>query len=303
MPTFKVQGRYLLFWALASVFLTMTTMVFGSIPLRLARQSLGRRSYWYGALFLSLGLSAFEKLTPLAILFVALVVLVGCFSEVEKVKGISFSKASSIAIFASFAATLLSLAAWKLMSGISITGALQEMIVQQLSQLSQNAIEGGKKIELARAILFLVPGTYIGLLTASLALSLTFERAVKKAPKGGLSYQKLLEFRTPGALVWLACLVVLGAHLDHGVMWLSVLSQNIFFVIIGVYFLQGAAIIVRSFELIKISPFWQALWLVLFFMQFLFVGVLGFVDYWFDFRERLQKRFSKSKQNLGRSLK
>jgi hypothetical protein len=84
--------------------------------------------------------------------------------------------------------------------------------------------------------------------------------------------------------------VILGAFLKHGKEPLEIASVNALNVLIVLYFFQGLAVISNVFRSFKVAPFWQAIWYTLFVLQlFLMVSLLGFVDYWLEFRVRLAR--------------
>jgi uncharacterized protein YybS (DUF2232 family) len=72
---------------------------------------------------------------------------------------------------------------------------------------------------------------------------------------------------------------------------LEALSHNALNVLLVLYFFQGLGVVARFFQVIKLSSFWQGFWYIMIVFQLLLlVSVLGFIDFWIDFRERLVKK-------------
>jgi uncharacterized protein YybS (DUF2232 family) len=105
------------------------------------------------------------------------------------------------------------------------------------------------------------------------------------------SSEELTLFRVPDPVLWFAMVAILGAFVKHGRPWLEVISLNALNVLAVLYFFQGLAVIASAFRVFKIGPFWQVLWYFVLVVQlFLMVSLLGFVDFWLEFRERLTRK-------------
>jgi uncharacterized protein YybS (DUF2232 family) len=105
-------------------------------------------------------------------------------------------------------------------------------------------------------------------------------------------------FRAPDACVWMMIVAILGAFLKHDFSEIKVVSTNLLNVLVVVYFFQGLAIVSYVFEALKVSPLWRGIWYLLILVQlFLMVSLVGFVDFWLEFRERLSRK--STQENKG----
>lgn len=101
----------------------------------------------------------------------------------------------------------------------------------------------------------------------------------------------LRDFRLPDALIWISIVALLGAFWDHGRATLQVLSLNVFYILVFLYFLQGMAVVVTYFDALKVSPFWRSIWLFVLIVQLLvLVSLIGFSDYWLDYRQKIARK-------------
>jgi hypothetical protein len=101
----------------------------------------------------------------------------------------------------------------------------------------------------------------------------------------------LRELRLPDAVVWILIAALLGAFGGWGGPVVEAVSANALNVCFVLFFFQGIAVVSRLFERLRLSAFWQTLFMALVVVYlFLFVSLLGLTDYWFDFRSRLAKR-------------
>lgn len=108
----------------------------------------------------------------------------------------------------------------------------------------------------------------------------------------------LYDFRNPDALVWVGIVTVLGAYLNQVPPQWQTVCLNLFYVVVFMYFLQGLAVAGMFFALLRVGAIWQGLWFFVAAVHMLpIVSVLGFTDYWVDFRGRMLRR--KARQTPG----
>ncbi len=72
-------------------------------------------------------------------------------------------------------------------------------------------------------------------------------------------------------------------------------------VILVLYFFQGLAVVMRAFEVLRVTGYWKFVLLVIIIMQlFLCISVLGIIDYWANFRERINRKATEwqNKENI-----
>jgi uncharacterized protein YybS (DUF2232 family) len=141
---------------------------------------------------------------------------------------------------------------------------------------------------------FLIIATIIGV-----AIALIAERRVTTSL--GLFWAnrtreiELVSFRVPDIVIWITIASIFGAFYHHGLNWVTVVSTNALNVLTVVYFFQGLAVVVAWFRVLRVSPLWRVFWYIVLVLQLaLAVALLGFADYWMDFRQRLSRMGKKS---------
>ena len=106
-----------------------------------------------------------------------------------------------------------------------------------------------------------------------------------------IQYPALASFRVPDAFIWITTASIFGAFYRHGNEMIETISINAINVLAVIFFFQGLAIASHLFRAYKISAFWQGLWYFVLVLQLFFlVSLVGFADYWLDFRERLTRK-------------
>ena len=94
-------------------------------------------------------------------------------------------------------------------------------------------------------------------------------------------------WKVPDSFVWVALASAGGAYFDFQPEWLHWVAANAFNIVIMLYFFQGLAVIADFFAIKRTSVVWRTIAYLLIFLQlFLMVAFLGFVDLWFEFRNR-----------------
>jgi hypothetical protein len=117
----------------------------------------------------------------------------------------------------------------------------------------------------------------------------TGEMAVEsKVPS---SRPQLATFRLPDALVWIFIASLLGTFGSFSSHVLEAVAVNAMNICIVLFFFQGIAVVARFFESVRLGMLWQTFFMLVIVVQlFLFVSLLGLLDYWLDFRARIAKR-------------
>lgn len=129
----------------------------------------------------------------------------------------------------------------------------------------------------------------------ALALAITLDRSIF-AGRERHNFHSLLNFELPDACVWLALFAIGGAQIQHNSELIKIVALNLLNVMICLYFLQGLAVMFSFFKTFRFGPVWQVLWLFVFVFQlFLFVAIIGFIDYWLDIRKRIYKKVAPTK--------
>src|SRR6185312_2927686 len=160
----------------------------------------------------------------------------------------------------------------------------------------------------AEGIVGQLPSMLIVVHVMSLAFALMLDR--RMAQLFGLQYEKiasaikLLDFKVPDPFIWLTMFSFLFSFVKVGPEWTSVVSLNVFNVMMGIYLFQGLAVLEVSFLAFRIGSFVRLLIYVLVVGQLFFLlSVVGVIDYWVDFRRRLRKwRANEKSRNSGENI-
>lgn len=286
----------------AAVVLSITTVVFGALPMRAMRRVYGRTIYWGSLLAVSLLIIALFS-PSYGLLVLTLAVAMGAYSEIEELGGSIFISGFAGAL-AGIGMTFLGVAIWVHRSSLPLIDVLREKLVPVVERLSN--MNGGSSVTVEMALQQLPSGLVIGLLTA-MAVSLIGENRVLhwvgydskrelERPQAGRS---LGTYRVPDVFIWLAIAAIFGAFFKHGNALVESISVNALNVLVVVFFFQGLAVVSHLFRTYRVSPFWQGLWyLVLVVQLFPVVSLVGFVDFWIEFRERLTRKPAENKKGI-----
>jgi len=192
--------------------------------------------------------------------------------------------------------TVVSAAIYTLRSGINLNETIRAGIDASITQTAALYQKGGFSAEELTAIqeafkqsvaLFgtIYPAALLLLLVVFAGLNLSLLRkSAGYLPRPPL-LGPLSAYRNPDHLIWLLIVPGFCLLLDNPVVFQPAL--NILIVVVGLYFIQGLAIIVMFFDRFAITPFMRGLFYVLLALQsFLVIGValFGIFDLWFNFR-------------------
>jgi hypothetical protein len=278
-----------LLFAAAALALPVATLALAAVPMRASRRIFGWRAFWIGhfAAALLLGLAG---ALPGAVALGLLTVLIGAYSEVEE-HGSSIFVSACFAVIATAGSAAVGFSALIGKTKGSIVGQIHDEVAEVARQMA----EYNPKIDInADAIFYQVPSLVAVLMIVALAMGLIWEnramRALKRPRAEGLREQ-LVAFRVPDACVWLAMASILGAFALRGKYpVIEGASMNALNVFVALYFFQGLAVVAQALEAFKVGAFWRGFWYVMIVIQLhLLVSLLGFVDYWVDFRAKLPK--------------
>jgi len=303
MTKWQLTGRYL-FFSVWAVLMTALTYVLGAASLRVLRQRLGRTGFWALAIGISAVLFA-ARAPQLSVAFLSLVVLMGVFAEFEELGcGLMLSSAFTLLFNTLLAAGGLAL--WMYYKGPTWTQVLLDAVKKVFEPLNQLS----PQIQINYFDLMLqLPSIILILWMAAIYLAVLLEDRLNVGTKGEVDAEALLPlpaspmrsqlptFRLPDACVWIFIASLLGAF--GGVPWraVEVISVNVMNITLVLFFFQGAAIVVQFFNKLRMGWFWQMLFMILIVVQlFLFVSLIGLMDFWLDFRARMAKRPTEAKR-------
>lgn len=283
----------------AAMLLSASTFVFGAIPMRAVRLAYGRLVYWGGFALASAGF-ALVGMPAYAILMFAMVVVVGVYTDVEEHGGSVFIS-GLLAILASLGMAALSGGLWIQRSKIHLMDEVRAIV----ATIEANAAAGRPNFNLnAEAIIQQLPSIAVIAVIAALALALICERralafVVKRPMTSPASEARLSSFRIPDVFIWLTIAALFGAFVKHGHSLVETVSVNSLNVLVILFFFQGLAVVSHAFRAFKVAPFWQGLWYIVLVLQlFLIVSLVGFVDFWIEFRERLARKSAATNKSI-----
>jgi hypothetical protein len=217
-------------------------------------------------------------------------ILVGVYSEVEE-HGLSIFNSAALGVLASVGAAGVGIGGYVLHTKNALQVLAHGWADKALEQFT--AMNEGAPVTI-EDLLQQAPSIVMIVLFITLWVALLWERPLRSlfrvAPKEVTSNERLLAFRVPDLGVWVMIASIAGAFIKHGVAALEVASLNVFNVMVAIYFFQGLAVVASAFRQMKLGPGWRALWYVLLVVYLNFiVSLLGLVDFWIDFRDRMAR--------------
>lgn len=283
----KKLDRTFLSLSLLGFLLTSLTVFLGAPVLRVLWSRSGSMLYWITGLILSPLFFQYEGHMALSVW-----VLIGLYSELES-KGVRW-------IWSGFLSLVVG---YILFAGGSIY-ELQKQGITSYSQFAENtknqlakATPGGlPPNESIEAVIQNMPAIAFVSLILVLVFGLSFERTVYRffrVPRERFAGQiRFLEFKMPDIFVWIAMFSFLGSFQE----WSGkIISTNLVFVCGFLFLLQGVAILEAFFNVIRASWFVRGLGYFLFVFQlFVALALIGFIDFWVNFRDRFRKMKSKA---------
>ena len=273
-------------------------LVLAGIPLMALRRLCGRAGYWAGAL-LVVSTLALTGLAPAAVIVTVLSFVIALYAEL-RLAHFAPSRAGVVALLSASAAVAIGFGSW-----------LKAFGREPLDRLKAIVFEYGKQILAANPNIKLdlelvwsqMPAVLVICLASGLALGLIFEsRLVNRLNRKIHDDEslRLYEFRNSDIFIWVSILATGGAFLDLQQPVFQIVALNVFYILVFLYFLQGLAVIATFFAVARVSVFWQWLWYFVLIVQLLpLVSLLGFADYWVNFREKiLRRRSAESKKSM-----
>lgn len=278
-----------IFFSVWAVLMTALTYILGAVTLKVLRHKLGRLGYWTLSTVISCGLLALQA-QVLAVAFFSLVVLMGVFAELEEM-GLSLKVSAFFTLVINALLAAGAFALWVFYTGPKWS----QQVLSRIENLLQPLTELNPQLQLNYFDLMLqLPSIVIILWMGAIYTALLLEKRLLNggAPATSAAMrEQLAEFRLPDAIVWMFIVALLGAFGGIPYQWVEALSVNAVNVIVVLFFFQGIAVVARLFESLRMGLFWQFLFMVLIVVHlFLFVSLVGLMDYWLDFRNRMSKK-------------
>ena len=231
----------------------------------------------------------FLKMNLVAIYVGAVWMTLGLYSELEK-KGITWKKSGALSVLSGVmfgVIAFLSITKW------SVDHELYSQVVDPL-MVSLKQLLPDENFE-TKAVMMFMPGLLASALISSLAVSLVFEAQIFKAfhikRERLASGLKWLEFRLPDMFIWSSLFAFLFSVIETPFQFLQVIAINFAVISIVSFFFQGIAVFefaTRIFRFGRISKL--LLYLLIITWALPVITVLGFADYWVDFRRHMRKK-------------
>lgn len=297
MTVKKSPQKFLTIFSI-SVVLSLLTVVFGAPLMRVLRMTYGALAYWLLGITATV-FFAFIDAPALSVFVGSIWMTLGIYMELER-KGLRWTASALIGIIAGClfftGAALINLE--KL--GVHNLAAAEALVKQFLND-KVVAMNPGLQVD-AGLLVQLIPSAVVIILVVSLGVGLMFERRVfswLNLPRERVASQlKLLEFRVPDFVIWIAMSAFLLTMENFNVKALEILGMNIVNVVTVLYFFQGLAILEVSLRSFKAGALLRAaIYLILVGQLFPLVSAVGLIDYWVDFRKRLRKMRLAPKSN------
>jgi hypothetical protein len=297
MSVKKTPQKFLTIFSI-SVVLSLLTVVLGAPLMRVLRVTYGALAYWL------LGIAAtsffwFIEAPALSVFVGSIWMTLGIYMELER-KGLRWTASAPIGVISGclffIGASLINLE--KL--GVHNLAAAEALVKQFLND-KVVGMNPGLQVD-AGLLVQLIPSAVVIILVVALGVGLMFERRVfswLNLPRERVASQlKLLEFRVPDFMIWIAMSAFLLTMENFNVKALEILGMNIVNVVTVLYFFQGLAILEVSLRSFKAGALLRAaIYLILVGQLFPLVSAVGLIDYWVDFRKRLRKMRLAPKSN------
>lgn len=272
-----------------SILLSMLTVVMGAPLLRVLRKAYGPRAFWILGLFAT-GTAWFLNAQPLALFLGSVWMTLGAYMELEQ-KGIGWWISGLLSISVGAAATGLGLLGAFRTNGINTQAEIRKLAEQFAGKVQ--AMNPTVKLD-PEILVQQIPSAIVIILILALGLGLIFERRVfswLNLPREKIASQlKLLEYRVPDYVIWIAMTAFLLTMVSFGGKAIAILAVNIVNVVIVLYFFQGLAVLEVFLDSMKAGAFTRILtYIILVGQLLLLLSIVGLIDYWVDFRSRINK--------------
>lgn len=283
---------FLVLSALLSV--TPLSVFFATGLALIARKQLSGQIY-YGALVLALGSCWILLDLKYWGAFLVVSLLGGTFAEAQ-IRGWRYLAGGLFAVVSTASLSGLGIFWWAQSQQVDLLARLRTTIETQLANLSAHNQAFGIGVD---SLMQQLPSVVVAMMILALWLALLFENFVRRAGwlgplASGEVTEDLTSFRLPELSIWFSLAIIALAFIEIPWSLVKLLAENFFNVAVVVYFLQGLAVVASFFRHHRVSSFWQILWYFMVLQMHLVVAVVGFSDYWLDFR----KRFLSSGQEI-----
>ena len=266
----------------------MFTVVMGAPLMRVLRKSYGAWAYWAFGIAVTSALWLM-KAEPLALFVGSVWMTLGVYGELEQ-RGLGWWISGILSVLIGTLATCWGLATALKMNGVNSLAETQLALDDFIHKVE--SVNPNVKIE-PEFLLQQIPSAIVIVLIVALGLGLIFEKKVfswLNIPREKVASQlKLLEYRVPDFMIWIAMSAFLLTMVSFGGKAIAILALNVVNVAVVLYFFQGVAVLEVFLNSIKAGALTRILTYVILVGQlFLLLSLIGLIDYWVDFRRRLK---------------
>lgn len=278
-----------------AVLMSVVTVIFGTPFLRAIRNSYGSLTFW-GLLFLFLGGSTLLKADWLSLMVGSVWLTTGISMELEK-RRVPFFWNSILSLVVGFSVCMAGLLEIMKRLGVTDLARAAEYFKEMVKPMAKGQMSLDADFS---ALVLQVPSMVFIVLMLGLAIGYLMERRLRfwfQLPKEGFTYRfDFLKFKVSDKLIWIALFSLLfstfnisGSNTSGAVYWLSIVGSNLVNIFIVVYFFQGLAVLENLLIKMRAGVFLRTLSYFVFLGQlFLVLSIVGFLDFWFNFREKLK---------------
>lgn len=274
-----------------AMLMSILTVVLGTPFLRVIRNAYGSLTFW-GLVLLFVGGTTLLKADWLSFVVGSVWLTTGISLELEK-RRVSFLTNSILSLITGF-----------IVAAAGLLGVLKSLGVTDLTRATEYFREAVKPLVKGQvtqeldytALVMQVPSMLFIVLLLSLAIGFLMERRIRfwfRLTKQDYVYKlDFLKFRVSDGLIWVALFSLLFSVLggfDSKFKTLETVGSNLVNVFIVVYFFQGLAVLEHILIQVRAGVFLRTFSYFIFLGQlFLALSIVGFLDFWFDFREKIK---------------
>lgn len=302
MSVSKASPRKFILFSAMSVLLSLFAFPLAAAPMLAARRLYGWQIFVLASIVISAVL-CFVGLVPVGFIFLLLSALIAIYQESRDI-GMDVASGGLIALVTATAIAIVGIVAWLKFAGI---GQLDLIKTQEMTAIAKiNALY--PRLQIKPDLLWSqIPSVVVITMILSLMFAVLSEKRfvrwfgrepgtepIAQKPEAVNKGSELLNFRLPEFMVWIAIVAVLGTFLDIKVahdQMIQKVSLNFLNVVLLLYFFQGIAIVATFFRAFRVATVWRVIWYVMLVIYlFILACILGFSDYWLDYRQRILRR-------------
>jgi hypothetical protein len=268
-----------------SFLLTAGSFVLGAVPMRWMERRFG--GFWTFVCHVALlSLLLYYNQIEFALVIFGLLVLVLSFSFFEReLAGKSKFWLGALSVAFSAGLSALMLGAWGVLEGRGQLEAFFASTQERWVQVTEVVGQSGSSLSTDH-ILRLMPGVLLSCWIAALMLAVMFDLP-RSATAAKVKAFTVFNFRIPDVFVLITIAAIFGAFYQYeGFETLRFLSENVLLVCGFLYMVQGMTVVLTFVRFWRIPVFFRVVLFVMLFINFFIIALVGFSDYWLEYRRR-----------------